>query len=254
MTAYYGGRAECRIRRSPVPVVYLDFLSMYPTVNALMGLWAYLTADHLEVVDVTGETRQLLARVTLDDCFDPDFWRQLPVLVQIEPERDVLPVRSRYDGGQAWQIGLNELVGGEPRWYTLADCVASTLLSGTPPRVLRALRLVPRRQHGGLRPVHLRGEIAVDPAAEDFFLRVIELRKTLPDKDPLGEFLKVLANSTSYGIFAEMNRQEPGKGKKARVTVHGLDVKAFVTEVTGPEEPGATAFHRWLRSSPGRRG
>ena len=29
MTAYYGGRAECRVRRTPVPVVYLDFLSMY---------------------------------------------------------------------------------------------------------------------------------------------------------------------------------------------------------------------------------
>src|SRR5207245_2827712 len=37
MTAYYGGRAECRIRRVPVPVVYLDFRSMYPTVCSLMG-------------------------------------------------------------------------------------------------------------------------------------------------------------------------------------------------------------------------
>ena len=39
MTAFYGGRAECRIRLENVPVVYVDFLSMYPTVNALMGLW-----------------------------------------------------------------------------------------------------------------------------------------------------------------------------------------------------------------------
>ena len=43
MTAYYGGRAECRIRRVPVPVVSCDFLSMYPTVNTLMGLWQHLT-------------------------------------------------------------------------------------------------------------------------------------------------------------------------------------------------------------------
>ena len=33
MTAFYGGRAECRIRRTVVPVRYLDFTSMYPTVN-----------------------------------------------------------------------------------------------------------------------------------------------------------------------------------------------------------------------------
>jgi hypothetical protein len=39
MAAYYGGRAECRVRRTPMPVVYVDYVSMYATVNALMGLW-----------------------------------------------------------------------------------------------------------------------------------------------------------------------------------------------------------------------
>src|SRR5262249_25104659 len=32
MVAYSGGRAECRIRRVAVPVAYLDFVSMYPSV------------------------------------------------------------------------------------------------------------------------------------------------------------------------------------------------------------------------------
>ena len=50
-TAYYGGRSECRIRRVVVPVVYCDFLSMYPTVNTLMGLWWLITAQNLRVVD-----------------------------------------------------------------------------------------------------------------------------------------------------------------------------------------------------------
>jgi hypothetical protein len=53
MVAYYGGRAECRIRRTPVPVVYADFLSMYPTVNSLMGLWDLVTAERVE--PATGE-------------------------------------------------------------------------------------------------------------------------------------------------------------------------------------------------------
>lgn len=43
MNAYFGGRAECRIRRVPVPVVYMDFQSMYPTVCALMNLGKLLT-------------------------------------------------------------------------------------------------------------------------------------------------------------------------------------------------------------------
>ncbi len=69
-----------------------------------------------------------------------------------------------------------------------------------------------------------------------------------------GGFLKVLANSTSYGIFAEMNRQELGSGKKERVSVYGLDPEPFVTEVTGPEEPGAYCSHRSPPSSLGQRG
>jgi hypothetical protein len=39
MTGYYGGRSECRDRKEIRPVVYCDFLSMYPTVNSLTGLW-----------------------------------------------------------------------------------------------------------------------------------------------------------------------------------------------------------------------
>ena len=40
MQGYYGGRAEIRIRHTPVPVVYTDFTSQYPTVNTLLGLWS----------------------------------------------------------------------------------------------------------------------------------------------------------------------------------------------------------------------
>ena len=39
MVAYFGGRSECHIRRQVIPVTYLDVLSEYPTVCALMGLW-----------------------------------------------------------------------------------------------------------------------------------------------------------------------------------------------------------------------
>lgn len=248
MVAYYGGRAECRIRRTPVPVVYVDFLSMYPTVNALMGLWELLTAERIDVVDATDEVRHLLEGVTLDACFEPGFWRELPVLVQLEPDGDVLPVRAKYGGRQAWQIGLNELEGDERLWTTLADCVASSLLAGKPPTVVQALRLVPAGRQPGLQPVALRGSVAVDPAGEDFFRAVVQQRKTLPPELPpdertrLDAFLKVLANATSYGVFAEMNRQELGGDERARVTVHGLDPEPFVAAVVGPEEPGAYCF------------
>ena len=55
LSAYYGGRAEVRWRREFRQVLYCDFLSMYPTVCALMGLWRFVIAQGMEWQD--GRTR-----------------------------------------------------------------------------------------------------------------------------------------------------------------------------------------------------
>jgi len=49
-SAFFGGRTSAHIRKVPVQVRYTDFLSMYPTVNSLMGLWRYVIAQRIEVV------------------------------------------------------------------------------------------------------------------------------------------------------------------------------------------------------------
>ena len=72
MVAYHGGRNECRIRRTPVPVTYVDFLSMYPTVNSLMGLWNLVTAETVEADDgpqLTDGVQQMLKHLTLERLF-----------------------------------------------------------------------------------------------------------------------------------------------------------------------------------------
>jgi len=249
MVAYYGGRAECRIRKVPLPVVYMDFLSMYPTVNALMGLWGFHTAERIEVEDRTAEIRNLLEEVSLEECFHQEFWRRLPALVEVEPEADILPVRARYDPGTpSWQIGVNEL-HSDPRWYPLPDVVASKLLTGRSPRVRRALALVPKGVQSGLREVRLRGEIPVDPLRQDLFKTAIEQRKRIAkwldlaptDTARLDRFLKVFANATSYGITAELNRRELPKGKTEKIRVYGLD-GPFETRTAAPEEPGEFCF------------
>src|SRR5690606_20128299 len=60
MASYYGGRSEIRIRREMRQVVLCDFLSMYPTVCTLMGLWRFVIADSLTWRDATAETRTFL--------------------------------------------------------------------------------------------------------------------------------------------------------------------------------------------------
>jgi hypothetical protein len=250
MAAYYGGRAECRIRQVPVPVVYLDFLSMYPTVCSLLGIWRLLTCARIAVEDATAEVTALLAGITADRCLDPALWRDFVGLVQLEPEGDILPVRAHYGGEAAWQIGVNPLTGKEPLWYTVADAVASTLLSGKPPRVVQALRFVPEGKAKGLRPTSLRGQVPVDPAIQDFFRVVIEERHRLKartdlsteERERLDAFLKVLANATAYGIFAELNRQDLPAGERREVEVYGAWDEPFTSAVSGPEEPGAFCF------------
>jgi hypothetical protein len=240
------GGAECRIRRVPLPVRYVDFTSTYPTVNGLMDLWQLLTAAKLEVVDATEEVTSLLARVTLARVFEKSFWRDLRVLVEIEPDGEVLPTRGAYEGvGVGWQIGVNPLWADRSLWYALPDVVAAALLTGRPPTVLRALRLVPGGQLTDMCRVELRGEVAVDPQRDDFFRAVIERRNALPDREgtnaPLADFLKVLANASSYGIFAEMVRHELPGGEELPVMVYGLE-DPYRRNVATPEEPGSYAF------------
>ena len=133
MQSYYGGRAEIRIRHTPVPVVYTDFLSQYPTVNTLMGLWPFLRAAALQVVDATTEIAELLGNISLDQTFDAKFWPRLPFFALVEPDRDILPVRTNYTGDTS-NIGINPLTSAKPIWYAGPDLVAAKILTGKAPK------------------------------------------------------------------------------------------------------------------------
>jgi hypothetical protein len=243
MAAYYGGRAECRIRRWPVPVVPVDLTSEYPSVDALLGIWDVLTAARLTTKDATGEVRALLAGITLDDLFRPEFWKQLTFYAQIAPEGDVLPVRSVYDSKSGTcNIGLNALHWKQPVWVAGPDLIASVLLGGHLPKVLEAFRIVPHGKQSGLQPVELRGAISVDPKREDFFTRAIEYRKQNKANDRLQHFLKILANSTSYGTYLELNPTKVDPRNRPRITVYSGDQQFEQLAPDSIEQPGSFYF------------
>ena len=74
--------------------------------------------------------------------------------------------------------------------------------------------------------------VEVDPRKDDLFRVLIERRNALPDKNsPAGRGLKTLANGTSYGIWAEMNRVEQPGARKLPVVVHGQRTLAPADEV-----------------------
>jgi hypothetical protein len=240
MQAYYGGRAEIRVRHTPVPVVYTDFTSQYPTVNILLGLWRVLTARKLRVRIVTRETQALLRSISVDQLLDPKAWPKLAFFALIQPEGDILPVRTVYGDSRVsseTNIGLNPLTSNKPIWFAGPDVVASLLLTGKPPKILRAIRLEAVGIQKGMKSAKL-GKGSIDPYRDDFFRKVIEERKGKEKSDPLYYFLKILANAGCYGIYAEVNRHQTGKNDPKHIGIFSGDEsrteRTCVIESPGP--------------------
>jgi hypothetical protein len=172
MTTYYGGRSEVRIRKRPTKVRLMDFKSMYPTLFKLMGLWKYLIADRIEYYDSTEETKNLLSKVDLNALTDPSLYPRLATIVQTLPEDDVLPVRAHYgEDKSVYNIGVNYLTSRVPLWHTLADVIASKLLTGKAPKILRAITFKPVGIQNDLQAIQIPGGLTL--AKGDDFIRAL---------------------------------------------------------------------------------
>jgi hypothetical protein len=262
MSSYFGGRAEIHVRRNIVQTIYCDFASMYPAVCTLMGLWNFVIAQGTEKIIATEETREFLDKIELADLQKPDTWKSLTTLVLVKPDKDIFPVRTRYaakvgrsKASDMPTIGVNYLSSDMELWFTLADCVASKVLTGRAPKIVRAYKFSPKPPQKALKPVAVAGkpEFRVDPAADDFYKRVIELRRqvktryeeskkrnaTSLETNNLGMeqlALKILANATSYGIFIELN-VEDSDGENKPFALHTSQGKREVRH-TKREQPG----------------
>jgi hypothetical protein len=208
MQTYYGGRSETRIRCVEVPVAPLDFTSEYPTCCVLLGLFNVLTAESVNFEDDTEEVRRFLGRINLDRCFDPAMWERCQFFALVKPDKDILPVRTTYDG-VTHNIGNNYFTSATPVWFAGPDLIASLIQVGKVPHkvphIVRAIRMVPHGKQTGMRPVNLRGSmVTIDPYKDDLFRKIIEQRKLHKADKALYYWLKILANSI-YGFFVELN-------------------------------------------------
>jgi len=250
LSTYFGGRSEVRIRRERRQVALCDFLSMYPTVCTLMGLWRFVIAHGMAWQDNTDEIRAFLDRTTINELQRPGTWGEMLALVQVEAEGGIFPVRATYDAGGATTIGLNRLTCSEQLWFTLADCVVSKLRTGRAPTIVRAIVFEPGPPQTSLQSVAISGnpDYAVTPTHDDFYKRLIELRQTVkarrdgaPSKhrdrlDAEQNALKIAANATSYGVFVEVNVTDGDKQQQVRVHTGGaepLDVPTGKIEAPG---------------------
>ena len=239
MTTYYGGRTEVHIRKTPVKVSYIDFTSMYPSQFVLLGLWDYVIADNIDVIE-DNKFDNLLDNIQLNDLTNKDLWKTLNGIALVDVDNDILPLRAKYNGKIAYNIGLN-YAKGKALWYTYPDIIASKLLTGNTPKIIKAFRFVPKGKQSNLNTINLFGK-SIHPEKDDFIRYLIEHRLEIKQKlkqDPDNKdfkkedfIAKIIANVTSYGIFVEVNTQN----EKVNAEIYGIS--PFTCTVNKKEQFG----------------
>src|SRR5207249_8254015 len=99
-----------------------------------------LIAKRLRVREATREIAKLLKSVDMNQLLDSGMWPKLNFFALIQPDGDILPIRTVYgdrrlDGET--NIGLNPLTSEKAIWVAGPDIVASILQTGTVPTILR---------------------------------------------------------------------------------------------------------------------
>lgn len=240
---YAGGINEAHIRRTPVLIRYCDFKSQYPLVNALLDTQRFYLTEYIHVTRDVEYAQRFLDSITLESLFNKSTWKKFFILVKIACNNDLLPDKGIDDTGVK-SFGLKIVKDGE-KWCSIIDAVRSKLHTGVSPKIIDAFILTPSSRKINTNTVALFGDdrFSIDLSKQDLYTTVIDLRddvkkqmKGLADKDDeaskqeynflsnLQLALKLLANSSSYGIRVEtreVNREDvAGKYNAMPVGIH----------------------------------
>jgi hypothetical protein len=117
----------------------VDFFSQFAGVSSLLGCGELLCAECWEFPDFTDGANELNERATLNDCFRPEFWKQLRWFALVEPCDDVVPMRAKFGTGENSDptLGWNFLTSKQPIWMTGLDVIAAKVITGKPLKIQR---------------------------------------------------------------------------------------------------------------------
>jgi len=77
MSSYYGGRTEVRTRNKAIPITYLDFTSMYPTVYSLLKLDNFMKAKKIKYLhnkENTDNVKTFVKSLKIENLQDKETW------------------------------------------------------------------------------------------------------------------------------------------------------------------------------------
>jgi len=241
MSSYYGGRTEVRIRKKAIPITYLDFTSMYPSVYSLLKLDNFMKAEKINCIhnqENTDSIKVFVNSLKKEDLQNKEIWKkhEMHSIIKIRPKEDILPIRMEYSK-QSKNIGINYITSDKELWYTIEDVISSKILSGKTPEIIDAISFIPEGIQENLKDVEI-SNITIS-SKEDFIRTLIEERMRV--KKTKGEnweqiqlILKIIANSTSYGIYIEVNPESLDKEESTDV----FSVDAFLSNTKKIEKQG----------------
>jgi len=181
---------------------------MYPSMFIILGLYDYLIAEKIDVIDDTDNIKKLVDNInTIEDLKDPVIWKQFNVIVEIQPDDDLLPVRASYNDN-SFTVGVNYLTSNETLYYGLPSVISSKLMTGKAPKINKALRFIPIGKQKTLKKSRISG-VEIDPTKDNLFQILVEQKQhSKAVGDGRDKQIKILVNATSYGIYIELNRQD----------------------------------------------
>jgi hypothetical protein len=211
---FSGGRCwlDQRFAGLPFPCVLTDVSSAFPAAAVSLAWWDLLTAERIEIEDVTEDLRALRERAAIDPraALDPAVWRRLGFTIATErllgePRHVEIEEAGRPDGRtETVPVFSPE----RPLHAAWPDSVAGAVLAGGTDgaEVLAACRLVPVGRQPGLRhklPIlpGLVCDVGDDPA-----VALVRHRRAVKGTDPvLGGELHAVVNSLVSGILSRVD-------------------------------------------------
>lgn len=252
---YKGAVNEANIRKQIKQIRYCDFKSQYPLVNALLDTQRFYLAEYIHVLRDVEYAQRFVDTITIEDLLKKETWKQFIMLVKINCNRDYLPEKGIEDNVKSFGM---KIVKDGTIWSSVMDAIRSKLYTGRTPEIIDAYILQPSEEKITTNIVKLFSDerFTVDLSKQDFYVNVIDLRddvksqmKSLKKKieqievqmneiqqeqeknkeeyiflSNLQLALKLLANSSSYGIRVETREIEKqdiaGKYNAMPIGVH----------------------------------
>jgi hypothetical protein len=240
--------------------------------------------------DGDGEDAQLLASIAIEGdrvsllgknkAENVSTWRKLRGYALVDPAGGVWPKRTTHqdddpdddDERASVNVGVNEIVHGPYVWVSYPDVLASKFITGNMPRIFKTKRLAPDPIYGQQTDLqHVKffndDEYVIDLTISgvELFKTIIEMRGTIKAKrdtypkgspeytrlDAMQLALKLIANSTSYGILVQFDVDEREETTKF-TTYYGDQSQECVARARTRDDIGKRVVSSVKVEKPGR--